>query len=152
MKIIKTSSTQITPEQGQIVNARQESSVNTYSCNYINSLKTEEVYSTDEQVIGKWIDGKTLYRKVIKRENISLSSSTILSNSVMADLNEITKIDVVGKKGNDYNLIAKAHPTTLNWSIGAYYNSNGWYIEAGSSAAGTWAFITIIVEYTKTTD
>lgn len=110
-----------------------------------------EQYSTDEKVIGKWIDGKTLYRKVIKRENISLSSSTLLSNSTMADLNEMTKIDVVGKKGNDYNLIAKAHPTTLNWSIGAYY-SNGWYIEAGSSASGTWAFITIIVEYTKTTD
>lgn len=42
MKIIKTSSTQITPEQGQICNDYQQSGTNTYSCNYVN-VKLEEL-------------------------------------------------------------------------------------------------------------
>lgn len=36
MRIIKTSSTQITPEVGQILNSYSTSPLNTYSCNYIN--------------------------------------------------------------------------------------------------------------------
>lgn len=31
----------------------------------IPKCKQKNIYSTKEQVVGKWIDGKTLYRKVI---------------------------------------------------------------------------------------
>ena len=32
-------------------------------------------YSTTEQIIGKWIDGKALYRKIIYIENFSIESN-----------------------------------------------------------------------------
>lgn len=47
----------------KILNIKSNSQIDTYSCDYIN--KNKENYSTEEQVIGTWIDGKPLYRKVI---------------------------------------------------------------------------------------
>nr|DAW09400.1 MAG TPA: hypothetical protein [Caudoviricetes sp.] len=32
--------------------------------------KLNNKYTTDEQIIGKWEDGKTIYRKVIKDDSI----------------------------------------------------------------------------------
>ena len=33
--------------------------------NRLNKLENNNVYSEEEQIIGKWIDGKPIYRKVI---------------------------------------------------------------------------------------
>ena len=44
--------------------AYSTSTTDTYSCNYINKAILEE-YSTTEKIIGRWIDGKLLYQKVI---------------------------------------------------------------------------------------
>ena len=74
----------------QIHDAYSTSTTDTYNCNYINGIdenvgdltqlnttnkssmvnSINEVnnkfdYSTEEQVIGKWIDGKPLYRKIV---------------------------------------------------------------------------------------
>ena len=74
----------------QIHDAYSTSTTDTYTCNYINGIdenvgdltqlnttnkssmvnSINEVnnkfdYSTEEQVIGKWIDGKPLYRKIV---------------------------------------------------------------------------------------
>ena len=43
------------------------STTDTYSCDYVNNLNT---YSTSEEiVVGTWIDGKPIYRKVIYLAN-----------------------------------------------------------------------------------
>lgn len=61
MRIQKVSQT--TAIQAQCVNNKTDSKVDTYSCDYINK-NIQDVYSTNETVIGKWIDNKPLYRKV----------------------------------------------------------------------------------------
>ena len=62
----------------QIHDAYSTSTTDTYSCNYINEARLEE-YSTTEKIVGKWIDGKPLYRKTI-------TFTTIIK------MNEITSI------------------------------------------------------------
>ena len=61
-RIIKTSEVTPLPVTAKVLNTHSTSETDTYSCEKINEM-TEEIYSTEEQVIGKWIDGKTLYRK-----------------------------------------------------------------------------------------
>ena len=57
---------------GVIANVAQtetDSDTDTYSCNYVNSInsKVDNLinYSTDEVAIGKWTDGRTIYKKTI---------------------------------------------------------------------------------------
>lgn len=71
MKFIKRKSA-LKPITGSIVDTFNiaNKTTNTYSARVIDDLvsssggETENIYSTTEQVIGTWIDGQTLYRKV----------------------------------------------------------------------------------------
>ena len=48
-----------------VKNEETTSETDVYSCNYVNNIDNKFNYSSNEQIVGKWIDGKTLYRKVI---------------------------------------------------------------------------------------
>ena len=56
----------IIEESGDNINMNLSSTYNTNLQQKINgSFKENNTYSTEEQVIGTWIDGKPIYRKVI---------------------------------------------------------------------------------------
>lgn len=63
------------------------SSTDTYSCNYINNLVD---YSESEKVIGKWTNGKPLYRKVII-DTMGTSNAAWKSINVFS-ANEVSKV------------------------------------------------------------
>lgn len=48
-----------------VKNEETTSETDVYSCNYINNIDNKFNYSSSEQIVGKWIDGKILYRKTI---------------------------------------------------------------------------------------
>lgn len=52
-----------TVPENKILNAYSDSQTDTYSCDYINKLNA---YSTEEQVIGTWINGEPIYRLVVE--------------------------------------------------------------------------------------
>jgi len=56
----------------------------------------ENVYSTEETVCGKWIDGKTIYRKVITGKLANESGNVL----VFADVPELNIDRVVNLYGN----------------------------------------------------
>lgn len=67
--------------------------------NYLNNLNE---YSTDEQVIGKWIDGKTIYQKTFVKTisigknsfdvtNLSIDKYWLNSNSFLFTVDETSK-------------------------------------------------------------
>ena len=103
-----------------------------------------EVYSTEEQVIGTWIDGKPLYRKVIvdtTKSEIDLSSINIDYINLSKSVFEIYGITVNNyTNGNDY-----AYTT---------YNSNTKILDTvtGGNIVSVSLKIIYILEYTKTTD
>lgn len=111
-------------------------------------------YSTKEQVVGTWIDGKNLYRKYIKLENLV---STGVSTFTFADLGmqnveEVIKYEAYEKrttgslvKLNYYNPTV-ASGTDLSFLL---INSSGIYYYKSNS---TTAYVNVFIEYTKTTD
>lgn len=113
----------------------------------------KEKYSINEMEIGKWIDGKPIYRKVFTYSNFTLSRSVSLPNTLMPYVNEFIFTNAIAKQRNNgnVNFLSKSHPTNLDWQIGYYYNSTyGFIIEAGTEMANLTTFdIILIVEYTK---
>lgn len=104
-----------------------------------------DVYSTEEQRIGTWIDGKQIYRK--SAQFITPSIATCHVDSVISeDIEEVISYFglVSSKKGTKYVFpspyITLEHTSTAGWFLNVLdpdqYNSP----------------ITLTMEYTKTTD
>lgn len=132
---------------GKVLNAQSSSNQDTYSCEYINDLNT---YSTTEQRIGTWKDGKPLYRKVVED---TTNSTTAEKNIICANnVSEITKWygDIVF--GTNSKLPLNYYVDSSNFSIA--------YNDINSSGNGRVRITTtqlskpviITMEYTKTTD
>ena len=104
-----------------------------------------EVYSTSEQRIGTWIDGKPLYRKVIVGNAIPEPSGGTYEHNI-SNLDTVVKITG----------IARYSSTSYEISSAGYVISvNSTEIRLVKMAQGTGlnAYTpTFIVEYTKTTD
>ena len=101
-------------------------------------------YSTDEQVIGTWIDGKPIYRKVFIIENTTTSETDIDVSS----LNIENVIDISGIAYNDsiqlpINFYNESGYNSCYYS--KHISSIKYKISHGNNAR-------IIIEYTKTTD
>jgi hypothetical protein len=124
--------------------------------NLLGEVENGEIYSTEEQVVGTWIDGKPLYRKVYVTDITATSTvkSTILENGFA---NNKVLINVGG--------------TSICTDLAGYHFPIGMY---NSAAASVFKFVAcvdnsslkieyqwsvtqhfrieVIVEYTKTTD
>ena len=59
--------------------------------NRIVGLEKSNTYSTEEIVIGKWIDGKPLYRKVLSMGDCSKNSEVRVATGI-SNLKEITNL------------------------------------------------------------
>lgn len=98
------------------------------------------IYSTEEVVIGKWIDGKPLYRKAFTGLNLSFSATTDawgkLSTSLDLDYDTLIKVDVYR---NNYKvptiIVSGLKPITYHSLNISWGNCN-----------------ILVAEYTKTTD
>lgn len=105
-------------------------------------------YSTDEQVIGTWVDGKPLYRKVWT--GVAYNADGTLANNIDigSDIATVTKLERVRyleSNGVKYHYSGpdRGEVYVDGPSIKGKINSGG------NMVAGTY---TIILEYTKTTD
>lgn len=105
-------------------------------------------YSTTEQVIGTWIDGKPLYRKVFtgtKTSGTPLQFSITNFNQLINAFGYIT----VNDNGTYYTYPIPYYETStayIRFQINSgvrLYSSNGTFINGE---------VTMVVEYTKTTD
>lgn len=111
-----------------------------------------EVYSTNEQRIGIWIDGKPLYRKIFKS-----SFSRDWSDFSISDLNADTIYINYGKTFANFTV------GTTNYVNGQFYASETDFfrcfisktsktVQVAFASQMTNREATIVVEYTKTTD
>ena len=112
----------------------------------INSLyiaKTGDNYSTEERVVGTWIDGKPVYQKV-------LTGANIINNGYPYDissLNAETIVSISGYLGDNGGTPINAWVFN-EWHISATVENN----KIKTTTAGYSGLITIIIQYTKTTD
>lgn len=122
---------------------------------YDNSL---DIYSTEEQRIGTWINGKPIYRKVLIKNLLVISNNTATIGTIEPNIESITNCSwfVSG---------ADLPAGVTSWRTG-YLNSNYYsgvqceavngvltislFFKDGDASTPKQAFA--IVEYTKTTD
>lgn len=132
-------------DNSNVVNQYSESTSDVYSCGYSNKANT---YSTTETIIGKWVDGKTLYRKVI--DTGALPNST---TKVIGTINTDERItNIYGCTFNSNNNFTMPIPTistaSLTECIQIYVDgSYNITIRTGSNRNGYSGYV--VVEYTK---
>lgn len=118
----------------------------------------KEVYSTNETVIGTWIDGKPLYRKVI-----DLNCPTCPRDGTYADANtDISSLNIdyiMFKNINVYSASANAFLSYDRLDVGSGGGAIVWYNIPSKSIMArhnrlvyNGSSIRAIIEYTKTTD
>lgn len=138
-----------------VTNEYSESTQDSYGCAYINNIVKENIYSTEEKQIGKWIDNKPLYRKTFV---INGNSSTGQQNYQfeLASLNWETVTFIYGttyQETNSYyrdlhNAYAYDSTATSEYS-GAW--TSGTLLRVRSRGIAVSKFY-VTLEYTKTTD
>jgi hypothetical protein len=107
-------------------------------------------YSTSEQVVGTWIDGKPIYRKVIAGDATGTSFSVGIGDN---DIDSIIKLDAYRKvAGTPMDIVGGFYTSATDYFKYWYRKTTAdvCQIEFRSSL-GTYAY-TAIIEYTKTTD
>ena len=97
------------------------------------------IYSEDEIVIGTWIDGKPLYRKMFYSENSAFATATQFPAPYAEKLVEYSPM-----YRNDYEDFIPVDAKLYNKGLANAY----FQIPSRSYAGGTYW----IVKYTKTTD
>ena len=130
-------------------------SISTVSEDNMRAIAKEEdkvVYTTDETVIGTWVDGKPLYRKVLYATGVNISNET--SKVLDTTLNTSYISGVIRMNGGFFGINGAFY--TMPYSIGTnnfarlYIAEAGLYIQNNFGATiGAYNFI---IEYTKTTD
>ena len=119
----------------------------------ITNLKKNVTYSTTEQVIGKWINNKPIYRKVFE-----INSQTLPNNKwlyIDHNLGVATYINFWGFVSSGTNTQPIPRPVTdavANWSIGSGdFTTNRVGIQFGTNYSSVDSGF-IVLEYTKTND
>lgn len=117
----------------------------------LSTIKKQE-YSTEEQVIGTWIDGKPIYRKVISIGSIPSKSEGLFEHNIS------NMKDVVNSSLNWFDTSDNKWIHNFRWdsaTINITYNvglTSIWINGAGVNWGNRTQAAYAIVEYTKTTD
>ena len=118
--------------------------------NIINNLNAN--YSTDEQVIGKWTDGKPLYRKVVEIGSLPNNKAQTYNHNI-SNMDMLTYYDLIWYDTED-NLFLKApRIDNLEVFVKCEINTTNIQIEAkGLDWSNRTQNAKVVLEYTKTTD
>lgn len=116
----------------------------------INETYKNNTYSTTEQVVGKWIDGKSIYRKVIDIGALPDTAQKTVASGVDFSTAFLVKMYGVCKySGSNVSFpLPFANPATLEYSIMLNIdNQNNVVITTGTDRTGYFGYV--IIEYTK---
>lgn len=120
----------------------------------LKGIDLSNTYSTTEQKVGYWIDGKPIYRKVFTQSNMNAISN------VVSNLDSMIKMDCLVRQSTveDWRNVPWVYVSgnsygSATWAGGFYYDSseNKIIFQAGSNLSDIDKLI-MIIEYTKTTD
>ena len=120
-----------------------------------NKVNSGHVYSTEERVVGTWIDGRPVYERTVEiSDNRVVSGSfeiTVLNNIDFLVSQNVMFRDVY-QNGAKF-ILSNYAPTISGWSQGSliYVNSNNVLIFRFDGAGGGLEIFGVI-QYIKTTD
>lgn len=107
-------------------------------------------YSTEEQVVGEWIDGKPLYQKTIDCGALPNNSSKFVEHHI-SNIDKVVSISAVGIKSSGTTPIPYINTDNLSYQIQfELVTSTDIKIYTKFDYSDTNAYVTL--QYTKTTD
>lgn len=111
----------------------------------------KHTYSTTEQVVGTWIDGKPIYEKTIQFNSGDLpnaNSSVNISHGI-SDFGELISAEGFVNDGTSFRPLSNARVRSSEYAIGYVVFSDRVYIESAIDLRTYIGFITL--RYTKST-
>ena len=119
--------------------------------NAINEVNSKDEYSTTEKVVGKWIDNKPVYRKVVTITSaIDLTTGTHTCNTGITNIETPVKFDMNYISGSAWQFAPKLSD---DYNVNAYnFNLAGGNLTYYVGSALSVTKIVMVIEYTKTTD
>ena len=115
-----------------------------------SEIKEDNVYSTEETIVGKWIDGKPIYRKVVSiplRDNINDEVPYNIENVDSIWINESASFVKISYEVLPVNWVYSTSDYMRTW-----INTNLKMIRIKSPSALGGRTMYLVLEYTKTTD
>lgn len=109
-------------------------------------------YSTEEKIIGKWIDGKPIYRKVIDFGSLPNNTAKTVSHGI-TNLDKVILISGYCSAPNStsfFPIPLQYKGVDSNYNVEINVTTD--YVRMSSSSDRSNYSATVILEYTKTTD
>jgi hypothetical protein len=103
------------------------------------TISKKDVYSTEEQEIGTWIDGKPIYRKVM---SIGTLPKTVTTYQLGFSISECIKADLIGTQESIYKRVGNLPSLYVDY----FKNNNEILINNEINALEN---VYLILEYTK---
>lgn len=138
-------------------NLTSTSSTNALSANQGKTLNEKitktNTYSTEEQPIGTWIDGKTIYRKVIDFGPLPNATKKEIAHNI-TNIDKFIKVEGIATRQDDTKftqslpLVYMSSESNYNTTLGA----NTTYVEIRCVENRDMFKAYVTLEYTKTTD
>ena len=116
------------------------------------------IYSTNEQVVGKWINGKPIYRKTMEFSNLSSGENRIPHGIADVDIIMVDRDHSFATNGTYSELwqIGNTNSSASNFSqfsVSLVWTTNSIFdVYIGSGSVSRLPKLIITFEYTKTTD
>lgn len=116
------------------------------------NLANTTTYSENELVVGKWIDNKPIYRKVIGIGNLPNASQTIVSHNI-SNIERIVKLYGSATRDRDKDTLPIPYVTfnsNNSGGINLYANNVSVSVSTSSDRSSYTGYV--VLEYTKTSD
>ena len=110
-------------------------------------FKNQYYFSNEEKIIGKWTNGKNIYRKVLSGTNSNNSSEIFVAEGVTSGNNIINYYGEIKAKDGNWININYEGTCMLYWNTPT--SKLKWYIKDNNFNGGEYH---IVIEYTKSTD
>ena len=141
----------IVEETGDNINLNLSSTyTNNLSQTISDSFKSNNIYSTTETVIGKWIDDKPIYRKVIHSSTAGVLSGVISFQLNISSFGQIVDVKYFFLNNNAWHFKIPEIKRIKASQSGVVSETVVFEMETDASFSYDERYM--IVEYTKTTD
>ena len=115
-----------------------------------NKFSKGDLYSTDEKMIGVWIDGKPLYQKTVDCGALPNNNTKTVNHNI-SDIDVIVHYYGIAQNGDTFFTLPYVHKSTVGAQVSVVALKSEVQIQTGSDrSAFTKSYVTL--QYTKTTD
>lgn len=114
-----------------------------------NSYKNNNIFSTNEIIVGKWVNNKPIYRKVIQLPAITSTNTDLSIQTGITNMENIIKIEGMMQISMGWLPINFHNKSNDYYSIITWINDSG-VIQQRSQFTSSGGYA--VLEYTKTTD